>query len=77
MAAVAAQRVLVVGSGPREHAILATLARSPRNPILLCFGSAVNPGIKKLCADGGFETGEISDPAAVATFAKSSCATLV
>jgi formyltetrahydrofolate-dependent phosphoribosylglycinamide formyltransferase len=61
------ERVLIVGSGAREHAIAGALARSVQRPELVCFSSAVNPGIEALCATYGL--GSITDPAAVAAFA--------
>ncbi len=61
------ERILIVGSGAREHAIAAALARSPQKPELLCFGSAVNPGIEILCVE--YATGDVADCDAVMKFA--------
>lgn len=68
------ETVLIVGSGAREDAIAVALARSTRQPKLLCFSSARNPGIASLCAAYGL--GSLTDPAAVASFAAEHQATI-
>ena len=68
--------VLVIGSGAREHAIASALARSPRKPSLLCFGSANNPGIHALCMDDGYMVGKLTDVSAITLFAHQRGATL-
>ncbi len=68
------ERVLIVGSGAREHAIAAALARSPQKPELLCFSGARNPGVAALTVKYGI--GSITDAAAVAAFAEAEKATL-
>lgn len=62
--------LVIVGSGAREHALARAASRSPQKPIISCFGSAVNPGITKICAatSGTYEVGKITDPAAVLAF---------
>jgi phosphoribosylamine--glycine ligase len=61
------ETILIVGSGAREHAIAVALARSPQDPVLVCFSGARNPGIAALCTEYGI--GSIVDPDAVAAFA--------
>jgi phosphoribosylamine--glycine ligase len=68
------ERILIVGSGAREHAIAAALAISPQKPELICFGSAHNPGIDVLCLE--YAVGKITDASAVAAFAREHAATL-
>jgi phosphoribosylamine--glycine ligase len=68
------ERILIIGSGAREHAIAVALARSPQHPELLCFGSACNPGIAALTR--AYISGNINDPAAVIAFAREHNATL-
>ncbi len=61
------ERVLIIGSGAREHAIADALARSPQRPVLMCFGSARNPGIASLCV--AYATGSVTDVARIVAFA--------
>src|ERR1700760_1334880 len=68
------ERILIVGSGAREHAIAVALARSPQHPVLLCFSGARNPGIEVLC--DAYETGSITSSRQVVDFAKGHGATL-
>jgi phosphoribosylamine--glycine ligase len=68
------ERILILGSGAREHAIAAALARSPQAPELLGFGSTRNPGIAALTR--AYAAGSTSDPAAVIAFAREHRATL-
>jgi len=68
------ETILIVGSGAREHAIAAALARSSHHPNLVCFSGARNPGIAGLCSDYGI--GNITNPPEVAAFARERHATL-
>lgn len=68
------ERILIVGSGAREHAIAAALARSPQQPELLCFGSARNPGIAALTQ--AYAAGNINDSTAVLRFVREHSPTL-
>jgi phosphoribosylamine--glycine ligase len=68
------QTILIVGSGAREHAIAEALARSASLPKLICFGSARNPGIARLCS--AYAVGSMSIAEPIATFAMQHGATL-
>ncbi|SIQ75654.1 phosphoribosylamine--glycine ligase [Alkalispirochaeta americana] len=54
-------RILIIGSGAREHALAKAFSRSPQKPDLSCLGSHLNPGIRELCR-GQYRTGDITDP---------------
>jgi phosphoribosylamine--glycine ligase len=68
------ETILIVGSGAREHAIAAALARSSPPPKLVCFSGARNPGIASLCSAYGI--GSITNPEEVAAFAREHHATM-
>ena len=62
------KNILIIGSGAREHALVATLAKSQQDIVLYCFSSSVNPAIKDLVCDYGM--GDILDVDSVVDYAK-------
>ncbi len=44
-------KVLVIGGGGREHAIVQAIARSPKHPEIYAVMAKQNPGIARLCKD--------------------------
>jgi phosphoribosylamine--glycine ligase len=52
-------KILLIGSGAREHAILKALKKSPQSPEVIVFGKTKNPGMISL-ADS-YELGNIED----------------
>lgn len=67
-------RILVIGGGAREHAIVEALARSPQTPELYAALSNANPGILGLVA--GHKLVKETDVPAVVAYAKEIGATL-
>ncbi len=59
------KKILLMGSGAREHAIARAIKRSNHLTDLYCFGSTINPGIKGLCED--YYTGNLCDFEAIKT----------
>jgi phosphoribosylamine--glycine ligase len=50
-------KILIVGSGAREHAFAKAIARSPQETAIYCYGNSYNPGILALAA--GYEVGDL------------------
>ena len=67
-------KILVVGSGAREHAIIRALDRSPQEKKIYCLASNINPGIAELCEE--LTVGNINDPSFVVNYAQETGATL-
>ncbi len=67
-------KILVIGSGAREHAIVRALDRSPQEKEIYCLASNMNPGIAELCDE--LTVGNINDPAFVVSYAKETGAAL-
>lgn len=53
------KKILLIGSGAREHMIADALKKSPQHIALVALATAHNPGIKELCVR--FEVGNILD----------------
>lgn len=61
-------KILVVGSGAREHAIVEALHCSPQKPQIFCYGQTRNPGIQRLTS--AYEIGVITDIQAIVHMAE-------
>lgn len=61
-------KILVIGSGAREHAIVRALNRSPKKKEIYCLATNLNPGISEVCTD--LVVCDINDPVFVKNFAQ-------
>ena len=67
-------KILVIGSGAREHAIVRALDRSHKKKEIFCLASNMNPGIAELCNE--LLIGNFNDPEFVVNYANEINATL-
>ena len=67
-------KILVIGSAAREHAIVRALGRSHQEKEIYCLASNMNPGIAEICDE--LTVGNINDPNFVMSYAKEARATL-
>jgi len=67
-------KILVIGSGAREHAIVRALDRSPQDKEIYCLASNMNPGIAELCDE--ILIGNFNDPDFVVNYAQETGTTL-
>ncbi len=61
-------KILVIGSGAREHAIIKSLYKSSKKKTIYCLGTNNNPGIADLCSE--LLVKNINDPEIVKSYAK-------
>ena len=67
-------KILVIGSGAREHAIIRALDRSPQEKEVYCLASNMNPGIAEICDE--LTVCNINDPNFVVSYAQEIATTL-
>ena len=67
-------KILVIGSGAREHAIVRALDRSHQEKEIFCIASNMNPGIAELCDE--LLIGNFNDPDFVVNYTNEIGATL-
>ena len=67
-------KILVIGSGAREHAIVRAFDRSHQKKEIFCLASNMNPGIAELCDE--ILIGNFNNPEFVVSYAKEVGATL-
>ena len=67
-------KILVIGSGAREHAIVRALYRSHQEKNIFCLASNMNPGIAELCDE--LLIGNFNDPDFVVNYTNEIGATL-
>ena len=60
-------KILIIGSGAREHAIIRAINRSNHEKEVYCLASNMNPGIANYC--DSFKIGNINDPVVVENYA--------
>lgn len=61
-------KILVIGTGAREQAIIQALHRSPQKPSLYCYGAYLNPGIQQFTED--YQLGSLHDMDSIVKIAK-------
>ena len=61
------KKILVLGSGAREHSIIKTINRSSKPNEIFCIASNMNPGIANLCKE--FIIDDFNSPEIVTKYA--------
>ena len=69
------QKILIVGSGAREHAICRKINESSLPKEIFCIASNMNPGIAELCSE--IVVKNINDPGLIVEYAKQKYISLV
>ena len=62
------RKILIIGSGAREHAILKSLWSSKGENELFCVGTNLNPGISQICEEIVLQ--DVNNPSLITQYAK-------